>query len=200
MRKSLSAFKYQWWSDQSHIKLFSLHFLFICKITCITSHVDGSSRGEPDLQHFRRGAGGAAAAVPQRASWCEADAPLCHSRSFTFSSLTQTSNVTSQTVCVQRRSPAVCRLQVQVVSTRLVVVEEALLLLLRGAAGKPPVERERRVLPAAQQQPGCDHRLCRDGNFHKTLCGAEANSTSAQWAEWLKITQGTKTVFVFVRI
>lgn len=56
--------------------------------------------------------------------------------------------------CTFRSLPPCCRPQVQSVPSRLALVEGALLLLLGGALGESQLERERRVLPATQQQPG----------------------------------------------
>lgn len=66
--------------------------------------------------------------------------------------------------------PPMWRLKVQFVPWKVAVVDGTLLLLLSRTAGKSAMEWERRVLPAAQQQPGCNRRLCRDGKriMHKS--------------------------------
>lgn len=137
-----------------------------CLSSCVIRHMDSSARSGSDLQNLRDAAEGASAAVPKRASRPEPDAPNCRSGyvdvSYRETDIWHPANVTSPNVL--SLSPAVCRLQVQTVSRRLAVVEESLLLLFGGAAGGSSVERERRVLPETQQQPGGDQRLCRDGN------------------------------------
>lgn len=65
---------------------------------------------------------------------------------------------------------AVFRLQVWFVSWKLAVVEKSLLLFLCRPPRWPPVEREQSVLPATQQQSGCNRRLCRDGNWSIWRC------------------------------
>lgn len=69
---------------------YRFYLMLICKNLSV-SHVD--TRSGTALQNICWGADGATAAVPRRAPWREPDAPHCHSRSSTLSSLTQTSDI-----------------------------------------------------------------------------------------------------------
>lgn len=135
-------------------------FLFLF----ILYSVHSSSRGRSDPQRVRKRADGATAELPKRQSWPGADAPRRHSRSFTFSAL-------RQTPCTCDTSTSLC-----VLTPGAVCVPPA------GCGGGVAATTFRwdwrRIVTgtrapssaAAQQQPGCHHRLCRDGNgFLQTL-------------------------------
>lgn len=117
-------------------------------ITFFVSSLSASSRSDST-----------AAAVREPALWAGPDAPNDRSRSFhTRCDVLQLCTFTF------RRLPLCYRPQMQSVPSWLAVEEGALLLLFGEALGESQMERERRVLLAAQQQPGGLGRPSRDGN------------------------------------
>lgn len=117
----------------------------------MSSLSDAISRSDPRAT--------AVAAVREAALRAGPDAPDDQSRSFHTRC-----DVLQLCSCTFRRSPLCYRPQMQSVPSWLDLEEGALLLLLSEALGESQLEWERRVLLAAQQQPGGVGRPSRDGN------------------------------------